>query len=166
MSGIDMPKSTDAEGTVFHDAFSVDKKAESPTISFRGRTYTVPSDRNGRGIFDAAIAYLFSGQDTFLAQYDSGGGWAYPVRRFDMAGKCLWSNDAWSVGRVMLIGSAWQFASLAVHGDEVAAFSGGDCGAAMEVFRISDGKLAYRFCSTYWFNFSEAWNVPWGKADK
>jgi hypothetical protein len=60
----------------------------------------------------------------------------------------------------MLLGLGVHQMELVVSGDRVCVFGAESHGVYAEAFRLDDGKPLVRFCTCYWFNFSERWNLP------
>lgn len=92
------------------------------------------------------------------------GGFGYTLRALDSrTGEVVWSSPGWAAGRRMLMGLSFHAVSIVHSAHLVVVFGAESHGAYVEAYDDLTGKCLYRFCSCYWFNFPEAWNVRWGK---
>ncbi len=131
-------------------------------ISVLGRTYKLPPFANEFWSNSPVMNYYFGAADTFLAP-ETGAGFPYNLYCFDKERNLRWRAQVWSAGRTILQGRAWHSCSFVLTADVIAVY-GIECGGAYaEAFRLTDGKPVFRFCSCYWFNWSEAWKLPWAE---
>ncbi len=70
----------------------------------------------------------------------------------------VWDARVWAVHRMTLLGLHVHSQKVLVDDDRVFVFGAESHGAYAEVFQLKDGKPLFRFCTCYWFNFSERWN--------
>jgi hypothetical protein len=89
-------------------------------------------------------------------------GFGYPVEVTDRkTKKVLWKGHVWAAGRIVLLGAGRgnHQIELVVSDGRLFVFGAEDCGAYAEAFNLEDGKPLVRFCTCYWFNFSEKWKL-------
>jgi hypothetical protein len=73
--------------------------------------------------------------------------------------KVVWSGEVWAAGRTMLGGVGVHQVEMLVSDDRLFVFGAESHGIYAECFRLDDGKPLLRFCTCYWFNFSEKWKL-------
>ncbi len=85
-------------------------------------------------------------------------GFAYPleIRSKSDPDKVL-KIHVWAAGRTVLAGVGVHQWELFIHQGKLYVFGAESHGAYVEIFRLSDGEPLLRFCTCYWFNFSEEW---------
>jgi hypothetical protein len=71
----------------------------------------------------------------------------------------VWSGKVWAVGRREGGGLGVHQIEILVSDDRLFVFGAESHGMYAEGFRLDDGKPLLRFCTCYWFNFSERWKL-------
>jgi hypothetical protein len=89
-----------------------------------------------------------------------GAGFGYTVQVTDgKTKKMLWKRAVWAVGRTALAGEGVHQIELVISKDRLFVFGAESHGVYAEVFKLEDGTPLVRFCTCYWFNFSECWKL-------
>jgi hypothetical protein len=92
--------------------------------------------------------------------FSRSGGFAFRVYGFaGKGGMPAWTADVWAAGRTMLLGDAGHRMQLVEKDGTLFVFGAESHGAYLEAFDLATGKCLYRFCSGYWFQFSEQWDL-------
>jgi hypothetical protein len=87
-----------------------------------------------------------------VAEPNAMGGFPYTVK---CDGK--WEAKVWAAGRTTLGGVGYHRVSMVPAGETLFIFGAESHGAYLEAFAINDGTSQFRFSTSYWFHFSEAW---------
>ncbi|MSR62700.1 MAG: hypothetical protein EXS08_09695 [Planctomycetes bacterium] len=74
-------------------------------------------------------------------------------------GSIVWKAAVWAVGRTALTGIGVHQIELVVSAERLFVFGIESNGAYAEAFAVDDGRPLLRFCTCYWFNFSETWSL-------
>jgi hypothetical protein len=74
-------------------------------------------------------------------------------------GKQLWEAEVWSAGRGFLAGVGYHRVELKEKDGILFVFGMETHGMYLEAFELATGKCLYRFCTCYWFHFSEEWGL-------
>ena len=75
-------------------------------------------------------------------------------------GKKQWTRTAWAARRGAASGpEGGSQIEIRRHGDTVIVYGCESHGMYAEGFEARTGKCQFRFCTCYWFNFSEAWGI-------
>jgi hypothetical protein len=78
-------------------------------------------------------------------------------------GKRLWESEVWALKKWSHMGSSARHrVELTTEGDVVFVFGAAFGGLYLEAFDLDTGKGQYRFCTSYWGNRSEKWNLKPG----
>ena len=94
------------------------------------------------------------------ATFSSGGGFPYKLACLaGKGGKPVWTTEVWAAGRLILMGKGVHRLELAENDDTLFVFGAESHGMYLEAFDSATGKCRYRFCTGYWFNFSEGWDL-------
>lgn len=90
---------------------------------------------------------------TYASGYDMGG--------FDTKnGKLLWTAKIWALWRGAHSGpSACHRVELTANADTVFVFGEEIGGLYLEAFDLKTGACRFRFCTTYWGDYSESWDI-------
>jgi hypothetical protein len=97
---------------------------------------------------------------SFIAAYPAAGGFAFNVASFEGEGdRPAWKAEVWAAGRTILLGLGHHWVELKEKGGTVFVFGGESHGMYMEAFEAATGRCEFRFCTSYWFNFSEKWRL-------
>ena len=107
-----------------------------------------------------SITGLVGEKNSVLAAFETKGGFDFTLLRLEgKSGKPSWTADVWGAGRTLGIGLGYHNVDLRQNGDTVFVF-GAECyGMYLEAFDIASGKCRFRFCTCYWFLFSEEWEL-------
>jgi hypothetical protein len=103
------------------------------------------------------LTALYGAEQSFVAHNLT----SYPYSFFCIdspTGKVRWSQDVWAVRRGFSSGLLPEHhASFQLHDDMVIIYGAETHGMYVEAFDRATGECRYRFCSCYWFHFSEKW---------
>jgi hypothetical protein len=87
-------------------------------------------------------------------------GFRYAIEMRDLrSSSIVWRNQVWAAGRTALTGLGVHQIEMVVSEQRLFVFGAESHGAYAEAFRLSDGVPLFRFCTCYWFNFSELWHM-------
>lgn len=141
-----------------------DLLSSEDTLTFTRGSQKLTFAKKGLGIktLNDALAFSgdWSGERGAIAIYDPIGGSGGRVACFEVkGGKQLWKADIWAVHRVLLIGNAPHCLEVVATKDSVVIFGQETSGMYVEAFDSTTGKCRFRFCTSYWMNFSEEWNL-------
>ncbi|MBP3956293.1 hypothetical protein J8F10_13465 [Gemmata sp. G18] len=109
-----------------------------------------------------ALTDLTAEKITCLATYPvHSGGFRSRVAGFEKkSGTLVWDAPVWAVDRRVIIGpGAAHRVELTTKGETVFVFGAEIWGLYAEGFDLTTGKNQFRFCTSYWGNFSEKWDV-------
>lgn len=114
--------------------------------------------------FDEIAAGSFVGwlgdRQSVVASYPTSAGFEYQVTGFvGKNGKPDWRAEVWSAGRQELFGDGFHQVEMTERDGVVYLFGMESHGAYVEAFEVATGKVRFRFCTCYWFHFSEAWGL-------
>jgi hypothetical protein len=88
------------------------------------------------------------------------GGGSFKVFGFTgKGGKPAWVADVWAAGRTILAGYSPHRVDLVEKDGTLFVFGAESHGAYVEAFDMETGRCRFRFCSCYWFHFSESWGL-------
>lgn len=137
------------------------------TISYRSGDVSLEFPKNLFDItsFEDALADLVTEKVTCLAKYRSElGGGRFRVAGFEnKSGKHIWSAETWPVHPFPHFGpTTEQRVEMTRAGDTVFVFGATTRGLYVEAFDLGTGKCQFRFCTSYWGNPSEQWNLKPG----
>jgi hypothetical protein len=134
------------ESVLFVDG---DRSIKFPTTALYQRS---PRDRYA-GVVTADWAVVTS--------YSTGGGGSYyRVAGFGpRGGEPIWKGLVWGSGRTLLIGYSPHRVEAVEREGIVYLFGAESHGAYVEAFEGATGRCRFRFCSCYWFDSSEAWDL-------
>jgi len=111
-------------------------------------------------LFDGRCAGLIGEKRSAVAIFGNSG------RAFTLSGyergheKPSWTVDVWGSGRSRAVtGVNDHWAELIGLDNMVFVFGGESHGMYLEAFDTATGQCRFRFCTCYWFNFSERWNL-------
>lgn len=87
-------------------------------------------------------------------------GFEYGVEVRDrQTGKAAWGARVWAAGRTVLAGQGVHQIELNVSDGRLFVFGAESNGIYAEAFDLADGRPLLRFCTCYWFDSSENWNL-------
>lgn len=166
------------EGEVFpgqHHAFITDAGPQPPTATLKVEKGEVvitagkQSVRMPKADFEKDADELDIGTDpvallgaeqSFIARPVFRG---YPFKVIGVdskTGKRLWTATVWAARRGSSSGpSGVNPVEIRRHGDMVIVYGCESHGMYAEGFDSKTGKCQFRFCTCYWFNFSEGWGL-------
>ena len=128
------------------------------TVSAGGFSAAIPAKFDLRLVDYLPVA--ISKDERYVAACSTYAGSPFQVARLDHFGqKAIWISDVWAVRRGVSTGPAHHLVEIAPKGDTVFVFGAETHGMYLEAFQSDTGKCLYRFCTCYWFNFSEKWNL-------
>jgi hypothetical protein len=110
-------------------------------------------------------AAVLGQKQSAVAQYMPNEGYPYKLAGFDgRGGRPAWVSDVWATSPPTVTGVRVRFGrdhdvELRGKGGTVFVFGVTSDGAYLEAFDMATGKCKYRFCSGYWFNWSEKWDL-------
>jgi hypothetical protein len=116
---------------------------------------------NGLDTLAHTYGGVFSKELSVVVNYDGSVGGMFGIAGFEgSGGKPKWTAYVWSSGRSgPTTGVHYQFVEMKekdgicyIFGQEVA-------GAYLEAFDMKTGKCQFRFCTCFWFDFPEKWNI-------
>jgi hypothetical protein len=124
-----------------------------------GRSVAFPKDTFG-GILTESFVGSVGEKRSVIAAYTKASGFAYQVAGFEgEGGKPVWKAEVWAAGRDFLGGRGYHAVDF-VETDGVAYLFGMEShGAYAEAFDVATGKVKFRFCTCYWWHWSEAWGL-------
>ncbi len=126
------------------------------TIEFSRDTFGLKRDISRLAAFTGAGGEKWAA----IATYSPLGGAPFTVAGFkSQGGKPICKAKVWAVNRKHLIGTLPHRAELVIADDTVFIFGQETCGMYLEAFEAATGKCRFRFCTSYWGNFSEKWDL-------
>jgi hypothetical protein len=109
---------------------------------------------------DDCFLGLVGEKRSVIAAYSDASGFAFTIAGFEgKGGKPTWKAEVWAAGRMILAGQGYHNVELKEKDGVVFVFGAESHGMYLEAFDIATGKCQYRFCTCYWFNFSEMWDL-------
>ncbi len=137
----------------------VKEKGNSLVFSVGGRSVEFPKSTFGERLPPAFVGWVGEGRSV-VAAYPTISGFPYKVAGFaDKGGKPTWTADVWAAGRPFLAGLGYHFVDLKEKDGIVYLFGMESHGAYLEAFDVATGRCKFRFCTCYWFDFSEEWGL-------
>jgi hypothetical protein len=125
-------------------------------VQVGAQAHAVPGVASGQL---AANSRLVAGRLEIRASPEHAGFW-FKLRAIDpKENRLAWSAEVWAAGRTMLAGVGVHQIEMLVSEGRLFVFGAESHGIYAECFRLMDGKPLVRFCSCYWFNFSERWHL-------
>jgi hypothetical protein len=124
-----------------------------------------PKAKNPGDFFGGGCLADVSGEKiTCLAPYSSTAAFRFRVAGFESkSGKRLWQSEVWALARTIHAGpSAGHRVELTTKGRTVFVFGEEVGGFYLEAFDLETGKCQFRFCTSYWGHYSEAWDLKPG----
>jgi hypothetical protein len=141
------------------DGAELERRGEALVYTAGGRSVEFPGAALAVTAASAVTA-VFADKRSAVAVAFTGMGCPFKLGGFEGGGrKPVWVADVWAAGRTILTGLAPHQVELAEKGGTVFVFGAETCGAYLEAFDLATGKCLYRFCSGYWFHFSETWGL-------
>jgi hypothetical protein len=137
-------------------------------VEVKGQDFVYSSDERSiefpKNTFDQLLIDSFVGvlveKRPVVAAYTAISGFPYQVAGFEgKGGKPVWKADVWSAGRRELAGAGYHRVEMTEKAGTVYLFGVESHGAYIEAFDAFSGKARFRFCTGYWFNFSESWGL-------
>lgn len=127
-------------------------RAGARSVSFSASDVDVP-------LFHDAVAGVLTPGRSALAMYDLGSGHSFWLVGLNGGGQRDWRGKVWGAGRTFLAGLAPHRVTLFEKNGTLFVFGAEGGGAYVEAFDMATGKNVFRFCTGYWFHFSEAWGL-------
>lgn len=140
---------------------SVTLTQKTDTFTLRAKDLLVEYPKAARRHFADSFEFVVSDKAACVAAYDSWGGHEFNVVGFEAeGGKQLWTADIWATDMTESVGaSACHRVELLVNKDTLFVFGAEIMGLYVEGFEVKTGKNQFRFCTCYWGNFSERWEI-------
>lgn len=136
--------------------FATIEGKENQTQCKLGKTTLPHSDEPG---FNDSYFGLLGDDRSFGVSY-SDVGYPFKLSAYESkSGDLKWTAQVWAARRGPFGGKGFHRVELVRLDDKVFVFGVESHGAYMEAFDTDTGLCLYRFCSCYWFNFSEAWGM-------
>jgi hypothetical protein len=149
------PKSTGAD----RNELKVEVKRNAIVCAAGSRSVEFPKE-TFEGSFPESFVGWLGEKRSVVAGYTKTSGFAYQVAGFvGKGGKPKWKADVWAAGRTLLLGQGHHWVEMRERDGVVYLFGKESHGAYAEAFEAASGKVQFRFCTCYWFNFSEAWGL-------
>jgi hypothetical protein len=128
-----------------------------PTGLFR---FPPKSSRRPKSAPLRLIMVAFIDRDFSVVSFACRAGFRFNLLCVDSnTGALLWQADVWAAGRTTLGGAEVHRISSIRKDDLIANFGAESHGAYVETFDLRTVRNRFRFCTCYWFNFSEQWNL-------
>src|SRR5262245_4483562 len=125
-----------------------------------GRAVEFPKSAFDDEWLDDGIAGLVGEKRSVIANYQLSSGFAFKLVGFEgKGGKPSWKADVWAAGRTGLGGSGHDWVELNEKAGSVFVVGAESHGMYLEAFDATTGKCQFRFCTCYWFNQSERWDL-------
>ena len=154
------PKLREAkEGVGVAETAKLEEKADILVYTVGSRVVRFP-----KATFDEVLLASYTGlmgdKRAIIAAFSPLSGFPFKLAGFTgEGGKPAWKVDVWAAGRTSLAGEGHHWVELKEKGDTVFVFGAESHGMYLEGFEAATGKCRFRFCTCYWFNFSEAWGL-------
>jgi len=108
--------------------------------------------------FDSFIGFLHEDYSVVAADRANGGS-SYPIACFKgKDGERNWNDKVWGAGR-SFGGLNRNRVEMTEKNGTVYLFGIEAQGAYAEAFNMDTGRVQFRFCTSYWFHFSERWDL-------
>jgi hypothetical protein len=109
---------------------------------------------------NAAVAVTWGDEQSFIAGPEFRG---YPFQVFSVnsqTNEIVWTASVWAARRDFSTGTPSRNPlEIRRQGDQVVVYGCDSHGMFAEGFDAKTGNCKFRFCTCYWFHFSEKWNV-------
>lgn len=138
---------------------TIKEKGDNLVFSAKGRSVEFP-----KSTFDEVLLPGFTGilgeKRSVIAALTPISGFSFKLAGFTGGGgKPAWTADVWAAGRDFLGGVGYHRMDMKEKDGIIYLFGMESHGAYMEAFDAATGKCRFRFCTCYWFHFSEAWGL-------
>jgi hypothetical protein len=144
-------------GPLVPEGAELERAGESLRYTAGGRAVEFPPAalaRFGRDCY----AGVLGEKGSAVAAFSPAGGFRYKLAGFTgKGGEPAWVADVWAAGRKALGGHGVHRVELVERDGTVFVFGAESHGTYLEAFDAVTGKCRYRFCTGYWFHFSEGW---------
>lgn len=130
-------------------------------VVFREKKHFIPIRFGGPSTPSPTVK--FDKNLLFLADHNMGGAPCCLECQNERTSKVLWQAEVWAVNCLQLGGFANFHFDIEVTSDTVYVFGAESGGLFIEAFQRHDGKCLLRFCTCYWLNYSEEWNMKRGR---
>lgn len=124
-----------------------------------GRTILVD-----KSAFDVQLADYYPGcvgeKTVYLAACSVHSSMPFQIAAFEgKGGKPVWVADVWAARGGFASGPPHHRVEVVAEDKAVYVFGSESHGMYIEAFEAVTGKPMFRFCTCYWFNFAEKWNI-------
>jgi hypothetical protein len=145
------------------DGAELEPDGDSFVYRFGGRSVKFKKKGIGTTIdsgWHDCVVGLVGEKRSVIAVYDGGGGFPFNTAGFEGTGeKAVWLANVWATGRDAMSGIGTHWVELNETKGVVYVFGAESHGMYLEAFDNATGKCAFRFCTSYWENFSETWGL-------
>jgi hypothetical protein len=135
---------------------------DGDTMVYTSGSQKIKFPKNAFGeMLDDAMSGLLGEKRTVLISYTTLSGFPYKIAGFEgKGGEPSWKADVWAAGRTGLGGGeGHHWVELTAKDGSIFVFGAESHGMYMESFDIATGKVLCRFCTCYWDNCSEKWDL-------
>jgi hypothetical protein len=145
-------------GASVPNAAELEELKEALVYTVGKRSVEFPKDTFGK--LADCYAGVIGEKRSAVAAYSDSSGFAFEIAGFEgKGGKPTWKSDVWASGRTILAGAGHHWVEVIEKDGTVCVFGAESHGMYAEAFDLATGKSTFRFCTGYWFNFSEAWHI-------
>ena len=143
-------------GASVPDGAELEEKNEALVYSVGDRGVEFPKDTFDE--FVDSFAGVVGEKRSAVAGYTVVSGFAFDLTGFaGKGGKPTWKAEVWAADRDFLGGLGYHWVEVKEKDGTVFVFGAESHGMYAEAFDLATGKCKFRFCSCYWFTFSEKW---------
>ncbi|MFO0936328.1 MAG: hypothetical protein U0798_07445 [Gemmataceae bacterium] len=144
-------------GAYVLDGCGLDRVGDDLVYTTGDRTLRFP-----KATFDSVFRTFYLGalreKRSAIAVPSNISGYSYRVAGFEgNGGKATWTAEVWASGRDGLLVNGFHTVEMAEKAGVVYLFGVESHGAYAEAFDFATGECRWRFCSAYWWNWSEVW---------
>lgn len=141
------------------DGAELEESGDDLVYSSGGRSVTFPKSEHALG-FTRRYAGIVGEDRSAVAAFSMIGG-RYTLSGYaGRGGRPAWTADVWGSGRTGVVsGFHDHWAEVIGQGDTLYVFGAESHGMYLEAFEAATGKVRFRFCTCYWFHWSEAWEI-------
>jgi hypothetical protein len=124
-------------------------------------------DPFGKSRLDSVTGTLGQKWSAIAAYRSSGGGMPFHVAGFEgEGGEPSWTATVWAINRKSIFGYSGRnhWVELTENAGTIYVFGVEGFGMYVEGFEAVTGNCLFRFCSCYWWHWSEGWGPKWPQA--
>lgn len=134
-------------------------RAEKTGIFSSSKDRSLSFDMEELGVSrDGGLSGVIGDKYSALTPYSTAGATEYRIIGYDNdKGRSIWSNVVWATGRSLVLGDSYHRVEVVTDDLTFFVFGAESHGAYLEAFDAKSGKSVFRFCTSYWSNYSEQW---------